>query len=69
MEELIKAVRKHAIANYEEGGWDIVVECWVDEYIGTLIFGATTPEEAIKLVGDAVGDLDEYRQDIQATAF
>ncbi len=25
---LIDAVREHAVAHYEDGGWDVVVECW-----------------------------------------
>jgi hypothetical protein len=34
MENLIKAVRDHANANWGKDGWDFLVECWGDEDIG-----------------------------------
>ena len=30
-EDMIKAIRSHANANYENSGWDYVVECWDDD--------------------------------------
>ena len=28
--DLVNAVRKHALNNYENDGWDYLVECWDD---------------------------------------
>lgn len=70
MTALIAAVRKHAIAHYEQGGWDYIVECWSDFEIAETITeaGATTEEAAIKAVGEVAGLLAERRADVQATA-
>jgi hypothetical protein len=34
---LISAVKEHAIEHYEDGGWDIVIECWSDSDIAELL--------------------------------
>lgn len=30
---LVEAVKAHATAHYDDGGWDVVVECWDDQQI------------------------------------
>jgi len=67
--DLIKAVRAHANANYENGGWDILVECMDDEEIARDIGTATTPAQAIKNVGRSLKICDDHRKDIQTEAF
>jgi hypothetical protein len=62
---LIAAVKQHALAHYNEGGWDYVVECYEDDEIAELVAGATTEAEAIALVGQRVGTLHAYREDIR----
>ena len=32
-EEIIQGVKDHAMAHYEDGGWDVVVECYTDDEI------------------------------------
>ena len=44
---LIDAVRKHAVANYNSGGWDVVVECYTDEEIAEVIGRARTVKGAL----------------------
>jgi hypothetical protein len=44
---LIAAVRAHAEANYDAGGWDVVVECYDDEEIAEVIGRARTLKGAI----------------------
>ena len=61
----VKDVKDHAYANYETGGWDYVVECYSDAEIAELTKDAKTVAEAIALVGREVGDLDDYRKDVQ----
>ena len=48
--DLIAAVRRHAINNYEQDGWDVLVECWDDGNILERISDANaqTPDAAIK---------------------
>ncbi|MGE3483474.1 MAG: hypothetical protein AB7L09_01960 [Nitrospira sp.] len=71
MNKLVKAVREHAQDNYEAGGWDYVVECYDDKEIAEVIerAGAKTEAAAIKAVGEEVGARDDYRREIEATAF
>ena len=68
-EDMIKAIRSHANANYENSGWDYVVECWDDDEIIEEINGCNSIEAAILKVGNIVSIMDDHRKDIQATAF
>jgi hypothetical protein len=68
METLIKAVKDHANANYENG-WDEVVEAWGDGDIAEAIGEATSITEAIINVGAVVGIRNDYINEIKATAF
>ena len=31
MQEMVAAVKAHALAHYNEDGWDSIVECYEDE--------------------------------------
>lgn len=46
---LVRAVNMHARAHYNEGGWDVIVECWDDAEIAQLLVedAVTTEAEAI----------------------
>ena len=68
MNELVKAVRKHAMTHYEDGGWDYVVEAYDDADIAKAILGCKTASEAIAKIGSTLHVLDDYRKDIQAEA-
>jgi len=68
-QQLIDAVKSHARDNYEEGGWDYLVECYEDSEIDELIGGATTIAGAIKKVAKVMGIKDDYRKDIEGTIF
>lgn len=67
--ELVEAVKAHAVENYEDDGWDYLVECYDDGEVAELIDGATTVEEAIKAAAEIMRLLDDRRKDIQATAW
>lgn len=45
---LVDFIKAHALAHYEDGGWDVVVECYNDSDIADTIKGATTEAEAIE---------------------
>ncbi len=69
--ELIAAVKAHAVANYETGGWDFIVECWDDSDIAEALdeAGAATEAEAIAAVAGTAGLLDERRAEVRAEIF
>jgi len=53
-QELINGVKAHAQANYNEGGWDHIVEAYEDSEIAELIDGATTVAGAIEKAWEIV---------------
>ena len=66
--QLIQAVRRHALDNYESQGWDVLVECWDDGDILEQISNANaqTPAAAIKACLQIVSIYDERRREIRA---
>ncbi len=47
-QELVQAIKDHALAHYEDGGWDVVVECFDDAEIADTIGVAGTVAEALE---------------------
>jgi spore coat protein CotH len=63
-------IREHAIKHYNEDGWDILVETYEDEDILEIIEGkAVTFDEAIKVLHKGLKIQDDYRKEIQSTAW
>lgn len=62
---LVQAVRDYANANYNKGGWDIIVECWSDEDILGEIGNVKTVSGAIRKVSKVVQVISDYRSEIQ----
>lgn len=69
MDEIIKALRAYAIEHYEEGGWDFLVECWEDSEIIEELGDIDTFEAARDHMAKVLKTVDDYRKDIQGTAF
>lgn len=69
MPEMVKAVKDHAAKNYNQDGWDYVVECYEDTDIAEIIGNARTAKGAIAKVKAVVKTQDSYRKDIQAEIF
>jgi hypothetical protein len=67
-QQLIHAVRRHAMKNYDKG-WDIVVECWADGDILEAIEDASTEAEAISRVARIAKLHEERRIEIESTIF
>jgi hypothetical protein len=40
-EAIVEAVKEHAQEHYDEGGWDVIVECWEDVDIAKVITEST----------------------------
>lgn len=66
MKDLVAAVKAHALANYNKGGWDYIVECWEDEDIEEEIAGCRSAAGAIKKVGKCAKALGNYRAEVRA---
>jgi len=62
---LVTAVRQYATENYEQDGWDILVECWSDEEIVEAIGDATSVGLAIGNCMTTLQSMNDYRRDIQ----
>jgi len=47
---LVEPVKAYALEHYNDGGWDVVVECWSDVQIAELIAssGFTTLEDVVR---------------------
>lgn len=67
-QELIEAVKAHALTHYEQG-WDVIVECYDDADIAELIGAARTVKGAITKAAYLVNIRESYAADIRATAF
>lgn len=68
-QDLIKAVKDHALAHYNDGGWDVVVECWDDAQIAEQIAGATTEAGAIAKFKSLVSIWADQQADARNSAF
>lgn len=66
MKDLVRAVRAHAEAHYNQNGWDYLVECWSDEDIAEWVGDAKDETTAILRCADVVGTLDEMRSEVRA---
>ena len=64
MKTWAERLRQHATVHYTEDGWDILVECWTDEYINEIIGRAKTYEEAVIAVSEVLSAMDGYRQEV-----
>jgi hypothetical protein len=62
---LIAAVKAHALANYEKGGWDFIVECWDDADILEEIGECKTAKQAIRAVGAVAKALAGQREEVR----
>jgi hypothetical protein len=63
-ETWIDRIREHAATHYEEDGWDILVETWMDEDIIEVIDECESYEEAVYVLVDILSTINEYRQDM-----
>lgn len=69
MKQLIQAVKEYAAAHYEDGGWDVIAECWGDSDIEAHIKGAKTEAQAIALFKTVVSVWADRQADARNSAF
>ena len=61
----VERLRQHATVHYTEDGWDILVECWTDEYIAEQYSGCGSYTEAVMKISDVLATMDRFRTEIQ----
>ncbi|MDH5523032.1 MAG: hypothetical protein OEY01_03380 [Desulfobulbaceae bacterium] len=70
---LIKQLKKHALAHYEEGGWDFLVECWddweIEEELSSKELEPDDFEGAKAHFCRVLGIVDERRTEVQSFIF
>lgn len=66
---LVDAVKAHALEHYEDGGWDVIVECWEDDQISEQIGQAATIEGAIEKFDTVVSVWADRQADARNSAF
>lgn len=64
MKTWAERLRQHATVHYTEDGWDILVECWSDEYINEIIGRAKTYEEAVITASEVLSTIDGFRKEV-----
>jgi hypothetical protein len=67
--DLVEAVKAHALAHYNDGGWDVIVECFDDAQIRTEIGRARTVEGAIRKMRPLVAIWADQQADARNSAF
>ncbi len=65
----VKQVREHALQNYNQDGWDFLVECWEDSDIAEHIGDANDLATAIRRCRKVTRALDDNRREIMSTAW
>lgn len=63
-QDLVDAVRAHAVEHYEEDGWDYVVESWEDWEILAVVRGCRRESQAIRKVRKQVRSLSDHRREL-----
>jgi len=54
-EEIAKYIYNYAQEHYNDGGWDVIVECWTIKDIMDRIEDGESKEDALKSIEGAVG--------------
>jgi hypothetical protein len=69
-QQFINSVRAHAITNYSNGGWNVVVEAWDDGDILEYYSDADgNVKKAFNEIKETVKLRHEYAEEIRSTAF
>lgn len=68
-EELVAIIKAYALEHYEDGGWDVIVECWEDADIARQIEGAKTRLGAIRKMWPVVSVFADREADAINSAF
>ena len=69
--ELVQYVKDYANFHYNDGGWDVIAECWGDKDILKFLTenNATTEEEALASFKDVVAVWADQQADAENSRF
>ena len=68
-EEIAKYIYNYAQEHYEDGGWDVIVECWTIEAIMETLEDDESQEEALEGFKDLVSVWAERQSDAVNSAW
>ena len=70
IEELTAYIKEYALEHYEDGGWDVIVECWDDAGIAKVLreHEATDEEEAVHAFSWMVSVWGERQRDAEISS-
>jgi hypothetical protein len=60
-EEIAKYIYNYAQEHYDDGGWDVIVECWTLDAIANSLEDDETKEEALESF-KSIADIHAERQ-------
>lgn len=64
--EKVEAIIGYAARHYNQGGWDLVVECWEPyEVYRYLVDAQGDPDSALTNIARDIGMVDDHRRDVQ----
>jgi hypothetical protein len=66
---VIDRVKAHALANYDKGGWDVIVKCWSDEQIYEATKTCRTISGAVRELFGVVSVYADQQADAVNSAF
>lgn len=71
-DELATRIANHAQEHYEDGGWDVIVECWSHQEIVDYLVqygGIKTFEDALKAFQSVIGVWADQQADARNSAW
>lgn len=63
VENLVKAVKQHALEHYGREGWDYIVECWSDGEIAEAVKHCRKVNTALRVMRKEAIFFDTMRKD------
>ena len=63
-QDLVDAVRAHAVEHQDDDGWDLVASCWEDWEIQAVVKGCKRESQAIRKVRKQVRSLSDHRKEL-----
>jgi hypothetical protein len=69
LKKWVADLKNHAVKNYNQDGWDYLVETYSDTDILMEIRDCECYEDAFERMADNLKLLDDNRKEIQSTAF
>ena len=69
--ELVQYIKDYSILHYEDGGWDVIHECWGDKDILDLLSRdkVTTEKKALASFKEIVGYWKDQQADAENSRF